>query len=268
MRNKAIRFFSALRSQHLQFMEMLTFLMIVLAFTSCRSQIKYGVGNMHQYTVGKGNDTISDLMIQQLISVYHDSLSKSMLQNLAFSKTAMTKDIPEGNLGNYCADACFRVATKLCREKQLPKADFLFLNNGGLRSSLPAGYITIGHVYELMPFENELVMVKLNRKETDSLLTIIASKGGAPISGIRLNIPAGAPVGFSLTNSSASDKEEYYVITSDYLASGNDGFKFLQAKTPYRLNIKVRDALIADLTEFGHRNDTLNILKDGRISKQ
>jgi 2',3'-cyclic-nucleotide 2'-phosphodiesterase (5'-nucleotidase family) len=52
-------------------------------------------------------------------------------------------------LGNTIADA-FLAATK---------ADVVLLNNGSLRRPLPAGPVTFGMLYELQPFQNELVVV-------------------------------------------------------------------------------------------------------------
>lgn len=267
MQNKVIPCFYPPRTSLLRQAEIWIYLLVIIPLSSCHKSYTAGLDTTTQYTIGKGTDTISDLPMLQLISAYRDSLNKTMQLTLVHSKTAMTKELPEGNLGNYCADACFRIAVKICKEERLPTPDFLFLNNGGLRAALPAGNITTGHVFELMPFENELVMIRLNRLETDSLLRIIASKGGAPVSGFRMRISEGTPAGISFNNVDAAAKEELDIITSDYLAAGNDGYTFLKTKSPSKLNIKVRDALIKDLQEHGRVNDTLNILKDGRITR-
>ena len=38
------------------------------------------------------------------------------------------------------------------------KPDASYVNYGGLRASLPQGKITVERIFELMPFENEIVM--------------------------------------------------------------------------------------------------------------
>ncbi len=57
----------------------------------------------------------------------------------------------ESTLGDLVADAMRAEA----------KADMAFTNSGGLRADLPAGTITRGSVYEVIPFDNTLVMVRL-----------------------------------------------------------------------------------------------------------
>ena len=47
--------------------------------------------------------------------------------------------------------------------------DFCLLNNGGLRTSLPQGNITRRKIFELMPFENELVVVTISKEKMTDL---------------------------------------------------------------------------------------------------
>lgn len=242
-------------------------LLCLLVWAGCRANYTVGVSDTRQYTIGKGDDTARAPDLEQLLTSYRDSLNRSMLEPLAWSRVPMTRELPEGNLGNFCADACFKKAAEQCRILQLPEPDFVFLNHGGLRASLPMGNITTGNVFELMPFENELVALRISRQITDSVLDIIASKGGAPVSGLMMNIRNGKAEHKQWLNNSTASTDTLTVITSDYLATGNDGYEVLK-NTPFiRLNLKVRDALLEDLREHGQRNDTLNIRKDGRIQR-
>ena len=170
---------------------------------------------------------------------------------LVYATQALTKELPEGNLGNYCADASLRQAIIKCNQLNLEQPDFCFLNHGGLRSSLPQGIITVGNVFELMPFENELVYLKVSSATVDSILNWIAIKGGAPI----------------IQNQVKKNEIQYKIITSDYLANGGDGLYFLKQEKPISLGIKVRDAFIQDLQNIGSRKDSLSVQKDGRLIK-
>ncbi len=186
---------------------------------------------------------------------------------LVYATHPLTKELPEGNLGNYCADASLRQAIIKCNQLNLEQPDFCFLNHGGLRASLPQGTITIGNVFELMPFENELVYLKVSSATVDSILSWIAIKGGAPISGIKFQINNKKAEEVNIQNQSKKSELHYKIITSDYLANGGDGLYFLKQEKPISLGIKVRDAFIQDLQNIGSRKDSLSVQKDGRLIK-
>lgn len=246
------------------------FLLLMLsgiAISSCRQQYVLTNNESKQYVFSPQKDSTQDPSMLILTQPYRDSLSRSMNKVIAISTTPLTKELPEGNLGNFCADGCLRVATLKCIEKKLPLPDFIFLNHGGLRASLPAGEITVGNIFEVMPFENELVMIQLTKNQADSLLNFIAKKGGAPVAGIRFAIENERATQVQLSRNNDKNQALYTVITSDYLANGGDGYDFLKNVKKINLDIKVRDALIQDFSEFGKRNEPLNITKDGRLFK-
>jgi 2',3'-cyclic-nucleotide 2'-phosphodiesterase (5'-nucleotidase family) len=245
----------------------LLFLLTGIFISSCQPKYIATSQESKQYIFSPQKDSAQDLNMLQLTQPYRDSLARSMNRIIANVITPLTKELPEGNLGNFCADGCMRVATLKCIEKKLPLPDFIFLNHGGLRASIPAGEITVGNIYEVMPFENELVMIRLTKNQVDTLLNFIAKKGGAPVSGIRFKIENEQAMQVVFSRSNDKDQSSYTVITSDYLANGGDGFEFLKAVQKTNLDIKVRDALIQDFSEFGKRNEPLNIMKDGRIYK-
>lgn len=61
----------------------------------------------------------------------------------------------ESNIGNFFADGLRAYA----------KADVAFLNAGGIRTNVPAGDVTLGHVQEIFPFDNQLVTFELTGKD-------------------------------------------------------------------------------------------------------
>ena len=69
---------------------------------------------------------------------------------IGFSTIGLTKKLPESGLGNLIADAMKEMAQK----KYATKVDAAFVNYGGIRSYIPKGEITIGKIFEIMPFDN------------------------------------------------------------------------------------------------------------------
>jgi len=243
----------------------LSFLTGILLQGCFTKQLPYTTAN-RQYIFSDSLNNKTDTTHLGFISHYTDSLKKTMNAVLANSAQVLVKELPEGLLGNYCADACFRQTEQVCQQNNLPAPDFLFLNHGGLRASLPKGAITTGNVYEVMPFENELVLLHISGADADSLIQHIASMGGAPVSGVRFSIEGKRAKNISIKGNAFDEGKKYIVATSDYLANGGDGFRILKKYTERKiLSLKVRDALIADLKAMGMNGDSLIIHKDGRI---
>lgn len=204
-------------------------------------------------------------MILTLIHPYKINLMAQMDEVIANTSGPFTKELPESTLGNLCADICMEVADSIRKQSGFAPADFCFLNNGGLRSNLPSGKISIGNVFELMPFENELVLLEISRTDLDSLMDLIAAKGGAPVSGVELLIKEKRTVQFALLSDPDNKKERYSVVTSDFLAHGGDGYTLLKKYPVQKTGIKVRDAFIVYFRNSLMDGKTLQPLKDGRI---
>ena len=84
-----------------------------------------------------------------------------MNEVLNTSNTLMEIGCPEGKLGNFITDLCLYSIRKNINDLDSNEYMFCILNNGGLRTSLPIGKISRGKIYEIMPFDNELVIVKI-----------------------------------------------------------------------------------------------------------
>ena len=127
----------------------------------------------------------------------------------------------ESPLGNLVAD---------WMRASAPAADAAITNSGGLRAALPAGPLTYGRLYELIPFDNRETLIKLtgtelrrviehNLKQRDSAILVSGVRARATCENRRLRVAiqrdSGAPV---------TDDETLTVVTSDFLASGGDEF--------------------------------------------
>lgn len=166
------------------------------------------------------------------------------------------------------ADLCYTAARQYSESKDLPPPDFCVLNNGGLRSSLPEGDLLLRHVYELMPFDNELVVIEMDGIVTRKVLDYIAMKGGVPVSGLTISLGNGIPAEVMIGGRPFDPAGTYRVVTSDYLAGGGDAMEMFGTDTKrYSSGIKVRDAIIQYLEEAGKHNTTVVAKKDGRITK-
>src|SRR6185503_9499772 len=150
---------------------------------------------------------------------------------------------PESPLGNLFTDA-YRAGA--------PGADVSINNtSGGLRADLPAGPLTYGAVFEVMPFDNRLVAFHLTGAELRSVLTNQIARVPAlvGISGLRLRVTCergAVNVGMLRPNGTpVSDTDRLLVATTDFLATGGDNI-FAPVTPPGGLNIEQDIALVRD----------------------
>ena len=188
-----------------------------------------------------------DSNIVKIINPYKINLDKEMNKIISYTISDLEKGKPEGKLGNFICD--------LSLIKAAEKADICVFNNGGLRAIVSKGNITISDIFQVMPFENELVIIELDKKEYYTLLEYITDRGGEPFRGKEI---------IKENDTILSDFNNYKkirVLTSDYLANGGDNMDFFIGKNQNKLGIKLRDAII----EYCEQKDTLKINLDNRL---
>lgn len=207
--------------------------------------------------------TIEHQQATVLISPYKEKLEKEMNEVLVLSAEEFPKEKgkPETKLGNLVADLSMEIAQKI----HDGNIDVCMLNFGGLRTSLPKGEITRGKIFELMPFENELVVVTLSEIKFLELMEYLKNVGGQPISGLSfdftINIENEIKNLFSQEGTS-----EINILTSDYLANGGDNMTFFLNPINYeKVGIKLRDAIIQYCVEQHAQGKQLNGKIEGRI---
>jgi 2',3'-cyclic-nucleotide 2'-phosphodiesterase (5'-nucleotidase family) len=192
-------------------------------------------------TTFKSND------LDSLIFPYKKGMEEQMSKVIGHTNYDLEAYLPESPLSNFVADVVFDYGFKFKANQKafnLTKTNtFCLLNIGGLRSTINKGPITVGNIYELMPFDNEIVILKLEPFNIREMLFYLFEKNGQPISNAiayinsnegRIDI-GGQPYNF---------KNEVYVITSDYLASGGDKMTFFKEKPLVKTGILIRNALI------------------------
>lgn len=234
---------------------------LTTALLSCKTSFQISKKESGQYKFSDSTNTEIDSSIYSEIAPYREKMQSAMNEVLAVSTTSLERGLPESKLGNFLSDACMSSV----KEKNM-HADFAVFNTGGLRRPLPSGNITRGDVFELMPFENTLVILSMNGGDVKKLVNFIATKGGAPVSGIQLRIQDSVATNVFINNVALDTTKIYRVLTSDYLANGGDAFPFVTDKNWDAVNLKVRDALIEYLISQTKAGKKINVDLDGRIT--
>jgi 5'-nucleotidase len=192
----------------------------------------------------------ADSSILEIYKPYKLGLDSIMNEVICYSPFFLEKSKPESRLSNWMADVCLNTLN----EKY--EVDFCLLNYGGIRSTLPKGDIITKNIFQLMPFENELVIIEIPDSSFTKALNYLKQSAGHPISGIELNIQNDR-----LTHS-LSPKGAIKIATSDYLANGGDQmFFFADSLQMIKTGLKIRDALLLECKAI----DTLYTTIDNRF---
>ncbi|MDI6870635.1 MAG: 5'-nucleotidase C-terminal domain-containing protein [Bacillota bacterium] len=189
-------------------------------------------------------DTVAPVPeVQAVIDRYNKDLEPVMAEVLAQASADIGRDYEaESALGNLVADVMRRTAG----------VDIAFTNAGGLRADVPAGPITLGRVWEIIPFDNTIVTMELTGAQ---VLEVLANrtKGMVQTSGIKFawrDIPGNKEkrevVSATLADGRPLDPNtRYRVCTNDFMAAGGDNFvAFRSGTNVHNTQILLRDALI------------------------
>jgi 2',3'-cyclic-nucleotide 2'-phosphodiesterase (5'-nucleotidase family) len=176
----------------------------------------------------------------------------------------------ETNLGNLVADAV------LDRGRYI-NAVIGLVNGGGIRSSIPAGDISIGQIYEVLPFDGYLVSADISGKQLlGALENAVSQVEGVKgrflqVAGLRFKWDGSAAPGKRVISAEVNTVDGYKaveadkvyrVVTLDYVASGGDGFTDIKAAAS---QINLAFPLTDVVAEYLNLHSPVNPQVEGRI---
>lgn len=199
-----------------------------------------------------------NFFLDSMLTVYSNDMGDLLERKVIISEDQLQKRRPESALGNYMSDAVLWAAKKISKDS----VDFAFVNLGGIRNSLPKGNVTVRNIFELMPFDNQIVILELKGEQFLELLGQIKKIGFEPQAGL-----AFVDGHWVLRGQEVKDTKHYHIAVSDYVASGGDNYQVL-TKAISRVNtgIAIRDCIIAYFDNLNNQGIKLNSKYTGRIN--
>lgn len=224
------------------------------------------VTNMEGKNTEISNELPLNTSIEAFIKPYREHITKDLDSVLAYNPITLDKSNGEWqtSIGNFMADVCFQKATNICYKRFQKKVDICLLNHGGIRSIIPKGNITTRTAFEVMPFENNLVVIALKGEQILEMVNyFIQEKKPHPLAGIKIYLDPHLKVQSIIVGYSPLEVTKiYYVATSDYLSNGGDNMTFfLKNEGAFDLDYKIRNILIDYFKEI----DTLSVSNEKRI---
>ena len=206
--------------------------------------------------------------IETFIKPYREHVNKTLDSVLAYSANTYSKTDGDLNtaIGNLMADAVLEESNPVFKSRTGENIDMVLLNHGGIRAILSKGNITTRTAYEIMPFENSVVVTKLKGVHVKELVAyLLKAKRAHPISGLAIKLNDDFElIEATINGENIDENKTYYVATNDYLYSGGDSMDFFQkSDTLYVLDYKIRNVLI----DYFSKKDTINPVIDNRFIK-
>ncbi|NER11060.1 hypothetical protein GWK09_11065 [Muriicola jejuensis] len=212
---------------------------------------------------------IPDDSIESFIKPYRKRVNEVLDSVLAYAPVTLQKTDGELNSseGNLMADIILTQARPIFKSRTGKEVNMALMNYGGIRNVISAGPVTARTAFEVMPFENFIVVLELSGSTVREMVQyLIASDRPQPMAGFQIVLgPEGDLRAVNVGGAPLDERKTYYLATIDYLLEGGGNADFLKQNTQVTdLNYLVRNAMIDYFTAV----DTVKARVDDRFIKK
>lgn len=234
-------------------------LLMAATLTACQQPAKVREVKTEAIAINASLDSIQDTAYIAALAPVKKDLEREMNVALGYAPERLWVKQPECPMLNWATDALWTAAKRLSPKR----VDFAVVNIGGMRCEWQAGNITKECVFELMPFDNRLVVLTLKGSDVLDLCQSFANCGGQGVAGLRMKAVDGQLAEVLIGGRAVEKDSLYTVATSDYLAGGTD---HMEALTRY-VDYWDSDAIIRSLyLEAVKEQGTITAQVDGRMT--
>lgn len=235
----------------------------LVSLTACKTASWQVADVKTRKNISINNEIKSDERFARFIEPYTDKLNKEMNQKISYTTVDLTKEGDNSNLGNLLADYTFDGANEWANKNIGKNVDAALINIGGIRTTIGKGDILLKNVFEVMPFENEVIIMKMKGSDLQGLFDYYAkNQKNNPVSHLYIETKNGVFSKGLINGKDIDLSKTYYIATSDYLALGGDNMKFFSVGEMIPTGIKLRDLFI----EYFKKNQEINPQEDIRLN--
>lgn len=143
------------------------------------------------------------------------------------------------------------------------------INGGGIRRSLEKGDVTVGDMYEILPFDNTIVTLEVKGSDLYKIIEHGINTDGfgwGQYAGIKAwyNPEDGKVSSIRLNDGTKIDMDKYYsVAINDFMLTGGDKYDFSNAKNVVNTNVVMRDSMAEAWKKNGVPEVDFNVLAVG-----
>lgn len=199
------------------------------------------------------NNLKEDEKIKNIVNKYEEELNPILKEKVAF----IDKDLTHKRTINGVT-MLGQFITKSMVE--LSGSQIGLINSGGMRRPLNKGIITVGDMWDIMPFDNNLVTMRLKGTDLKRVMEhgiINENIGGIQFYGLNIYYDSTKDYGnrissMKLLDGTEIEMDKYYtVVTNDFMYYKGDNYDFTGAIDFKDTGRAVRDVLIEKFKEIG-----------------
>lgn len=234
------------------------------SLTACKTASTLQLADVKpQKNISINNELKNDEEFVKVIEPYKQKLDKEMNQKISHTSVDLTKQGDNSNLGNLLADYTFEGADAWAKKNLQKNVDAALINIGGIRTTIGKGDVLLKNVFEVMPFENEVIIVKMKGSDLQGLFDYYAkTQVNNPVSHLYIETNNGQLTQSQINGKRVDPSKDYYIATSDYLALGGDNMKFFSKGESISTGIRLRDLFI----EYFRKNSEVVPNTDVRLN--
>lgn len=242
-----------------------TLLLISLFILSSCKQVQHFASIESNGVRLDNSQSEQDPEILAMIEPYKTEVQVEMEEVIGELDTDLSKKKPSSSLGNWFADLLKEAAENTFQQE----VDFAIQNYGGIRiPTVGKGPITKGKIFELMPFDNNLVLMELDAPTVRLLCDIIAASGGWPVSdGLSMEIQDTTAHNIKINDLDLEENKTYTVALPDYVANGGDECFFLTDLERDNSGVFLRTLVIELIENKTKESPILEVDTSARITK-
>ena len=209
-----------------------------------------------------GSTIAPDAGAADYIKPYHDKVLSEMQQVIGQAPVALGKNPGENPIVNFVADLQRTAASRYFKGEAI---ELGVMTNGGMRNALPAGDITLGNVFELMPFENGLLVLDAPGPVVQQLFDYSAPIGMAVSGAVYTVASDKRPQNILIGGQPFDPAKTYRIAISDYLAGGGDHMEFLKAAKLRHTGLLLRTVIIDHIKGLTAAGQPVTARVEGRV---
>ncbi|MGL4655267.1 MAG: 5'-nucleotidase C-terminal domain-containing protein [Sarcina sp.] len=199
-----------------------------------------------------------DKLYTRVSTLPEDSVTKTIVEKYEADLNPILNEVIATTDTDLVHDRKYNGVTKLGQlttqyMAEIAGTQIALTNSGGIRTSIAKGNITVGNMWDVMPFDNTLVTMKLKGSDLKRVMehgVMNTNVGWVQYHGLRVYYDSKKEAGnrissMRLLDGTKIEMDKYYtVVTNDFMYSKGDNFDFTGAIEVKDTGVAIRDALI------------------------